>query len=208
MNNDNIVLIISGPSAVGKSRVIRHLQRMSPQLKSIVSATTRKPRVEEENGRDYFFMSHEEFNEAVQNNDFLEWVDSPYGKYGTLKSQVLNNLSESRDVILDLDPAGALKVKDFISQACSVFLLPPTMAELREHLELRGEERGIKTKEDLEKRMLSVKNYIGDAYKYDYILFNADSKTTAKTISRILEVEKLRLAKLPSLEEWKNRELI
>ena len=142
------LFVISGPSGTGKGTICREI------LKDIrnefsVSMTTREPREGEEHGREYFFVSHEEFIENINRNNFLEYATVFDNYYGTPKDIVLKKLEKGRNVILDIDVQGGLQVKEAMPEAVLIFLLPPSLAALRSRLENRGTE----TPEKIEKRL-------------------------------------------------------
>lgn len=207
MCEQNVVFVISGPSAVGKTRIVKRLGEYMPRLKTSISVTTRQPRDDETNGIDYYFVDEDRFNLYIENNDLIEWVDSLYGKYGTLKQTIEDLVKNRNDVVLALDPAGMLKLKESIPQAISFFLLPETYIEIKERLEQRGKERGIHSEKDLEDRLLSVRNYIKQAWRYDYILINKGTRVTTELIVKIIEIERMKLKKDYDLKNWISREL-
>lgn len=206
-----LAFIISGPSTVGKTRIIRYLRSQISEIHISISATTREIRADETINQDYYFLSEEEFKLALNRGEFLEWVETPTGYYGTLKNPNIDWLVEGHSVIFDVDPIGTTKIKSVLSQqsnvqVCSIFLLPPSLDTTRELLKRRGRERGIYTDEDIEKRLLAVKGYIEHALEYDYIIINHNLSETMEIIKNIYFTEKLRSQKNYELYQWRCRE--
>ncbi len=207
MVKDGLVLIISGPSAVGKSRVISHLLNLIPELRKTISATTRQARVDEIANHDYFFLSESGFEAAIRRNEFLQWVDTAFGRYGTPRQPLINWITAGQSVVMDLDPVGTSQIRTLLPRTCSIFLLPPSLAVLYDHLKSRRAGRGIRTRADLEQRLLSVKDYISVADSYDFVIINSNAEATASLVAGILATEELRIRKSTILQQWKQREL-
>lgn len=138
----NKLLIITAPSGAGKTSITRHLMNRFPQLAFSISAATREPRAFEQNGVDYHFMSVADFQQKIQNNEFVEWEMVYEGKYyGTLKSELQRIWDNHQVPILDIDVKGAIHVKQqFPDSALTIFIEPPSVAELKKRLESRGTE--------------------------------------------------------------------
>jgi guanylate kinase len=168
MNN---IIIFSAPSGSGKTTIINRLLEMFPQLEFSVSATNREPRTNETHGVNYYFLSQEEFNDKINNNDFLEW-EEVYGNtmYGTLKSEIDRICQSGKVALFDIDVKGALNVKKKYKNAFLIFVLPPSIEDLKDRLEKRSSE----TPESVEKRLGKAREEIMHAPKFDYILLNDD----------------------------------
>jgi guanylate kinase len=165
------IIIFSAPSGSGKTTIINNLLKMFPNLEFSISATSRIPRENEFDGINYYFLSHDEFNDKVSNGEFLEW-EEVYGgsKYGTLLSEIDRICKSGKVALFDLDVNGALNVKKKFRNALLIFVLPPSIEELKDRLEKRSSE----APEFLEKRLNKAKEEIQHATKFDYILLNDD----------------------------------
>ena len=166
-----VLFVISGPSGVGKGTINKRLfEEFGDRVAYSVSATTREPREGEVNGREYFFISRQEFEKRVANNEFLEHAEYAGNCYGTPRDHVLSLLQRDISVILEIDVQGALQVKARMPESVSVFILPPSFEEL-EH-RLRG--RGTETPEKIERRLAAARSEIDMAPAYDYQIVNDD----------------------------------
>lgn len=175
--------IVSGFSGVGKGTVVKKMVEEYGYALSI-SATTRQPRVGEENGVSYFFITKEEFEKRIAEQDFFEYAQYVGNYYGTPKSFVINMLDEGRDVILEIESEGAFKVKDQYPQALLIYMLPPSMNELKKRLVGRGTE----TEEVISKRLKkAVETEMDRAEKYDFLIVNEEVDVCAKELSRMIK---------------------
>ena len=138
MNSKGFLIVLSGPSGVGKNTLMNRVIPRIPNLQYSVSATTRPPRSGEVDGVDYFFVSDEEFDRMIAEDEFLEWAEFVGNRYGTPRTFVEEQIQQGRTVIMDVDIQGALQIKQKMSDAVLVFLLPPTWEELRNRLNKRG----------------------------------------------------------------------
>lgn len=177
------LFVISGPSGVGKGTVARKILERDPSLIWSVSGTTRKPRADELNGKDYHFLSSAEFQSRIEKGDFLEWAEVHGYKYGTLRSNLENLLRKKKKVLIEIDVQGALKIKESGLPCSLVFLLPPSDEELANRLKRRNSEseETIKTRLQTAERELELKE------KYDYIIVNKDLEDTIKAIEKIIK---------------------
>lgn len=162
------LFVISGSSGVGKGTLLKLFLAKHPEFKLSVSCTTRKPREGEENGVNYFFLTKEEFENHIKNDEFLEWAEFSGNIYGTQKAYVERKLSEGKNLILELDTTGALNVKAKMPEACLIFILPPSFEELEARL--RG--RHTETEEAIQKRLETVKIEIERSNQFDYKIIN------------------------------------
>ncbi len=163
-------MIFSAPSGAGKSTIVNHLLKVFPSLEFSVSATSRAPRGEERDGREYYFLSAGEFASRVASGDFIEWEEVYSGScYGTLKSELDRIWAEGHVVVFDIDVRGGLNVKRLLgSQALSVFIMPPSVEELRRRLYGRGTD----TPEAIERRVAKAESEMAQADSYDRIIVN------------------------------------
>jgi guanylate kinase len=164
------IIIITAPSGAGKTSITHYLLKQFSQLGFSVSAATRKPRSDEKNGRDYYFISEKEFRKKIQNNEFVEWEMVYEGKYyGTLKSELQRIWEENKIPLLDIDVKGAIHVqKQFPKTSLSFFIEPPSMEELKKRLQSRGTE----TNESLQARINKATYEISFKNHFDKIIVN------------------------------------
>ena len=183
------LLVLSGPSGTGKGTVCGVVRdHLGDAVRYSISATTRKPRTGEEHGREYFFFSKEEFEALRDQNGFLEWAQVYDNYYGTPRAFVEEVLASGKDCILEIDPQGALQVREATDEAVLVFIAPPSLEELRNRLTGRGTESA----QEVEKRLSCAESELGYRDKYDYIIINDDVETAAAKMEAILLAEKCR----------------
>lgn len=164
------VIIVSAPSGAGKTSIVRHLLKEVPELRFSISATTRQKRDYEIDGKDYYFITPDEFRARIEKDDFLEWQEVYQDQYyGSLKCEVERIWNNGQVVIFDVDVLGGLNIKNFYNgQALSVFIEPPTMEELRNRLLNRGTE----TQDTLKKRLDKAEYELSFSKKFDRIVLN------------------------------------
>lgn len=185
---EGLLIVISGPAGVGKGTIVGKLLEKNPNIKLSISKTTRKPRPGEKEGVNYFFVSRQQFEDDIKNNNLLEYAEYNNNYYGTPKDFVLETLKKGFDVILEIETQGALKVKSIFEEAVLIFILPPSMEELYNRLKKRATE----TEEEIEARLNIARGEIRLLPKYDYCVVNDDIDKAVETIEKIIEVEKLR----------------
>lgn len=183
------LIILSGPSAVGKGTVIEALMEEYQDVSYSTSVTTRLPRPEEEDGEDYFFVSKKRFNEMVENDEFIEWAKVHGNYYGTPKSYVEDTLAEGQDVILEIDIQGAVQVKKKYKEGVFVFLAPPSLKELKSRIHKRGTD----SQKAIEVRMENATQEMEKAEDYDYIIVNDEVTKAVKKLKSIIIAERCKV---------------
>ena len=186
LNNRGLLIVLSGPSGVGKGTVRKALFNLEGHnLVYSVSMTTRKPRDGEVDGSDYFFVSRDEFEERIQNGKMLEYAEFVGNYYGTPMDEVEKQLEEGNEVVLEIEVQGALQVREKMTDAVFIFIAPPSMDALYRRLKKRGTE----PEEIIQERIEKAKRELGVAYKYDYIVVNDDVDNAANRIMAIIRAE-------------------
>ena len=185
MLNKGQVVAFSAPSGTGKSTITTSLLKKHKDVSLSISATTRLPRGKEKNGEHYFFLSKDAFRNKIGNGDLLEWEEVHGNYYGTLKSEIVNQVSLGKTVLLDIDVKGALSVKEVYPEAKLLFLKPPSLEELRKRLEKRGTE----TTEEIDKRLERVNLEYEKSSAFDFIVVNDELNKTIKQIEAILTLD-------------------
>lgn len=181
------LFIVSGPSGCGKGTVLAEILKQDNVYYS-VSATTRAPRPGEINGVNYHFLSKDEFEKLIENGGMLEYANYCGNYYGTPKKPVEDMLAEGKNVILEIEVQGALKVMEKCPEAVSVFILPPSLKELRRRLHKRGTE----TEEVIEKRIGEAAGEIRKAVNYDYVMINGELGIAVSDLLSIINSQKLK----------------
>lgn len=185
---EGIMFIFSAPSGAGKSTIINRVVQELGDVYVSVSATTRSPREGEIEGKDYFFVSKEKFQQMIKENAFYEYVDSDFGpKYGTPKAKIDENLAKGTDVILDIDYPGVQMMKAIAADKIkTIFIMPPSVEELRNRLVKRGTD----SLETIQKRMSMAEKRIAESKYYDYIVVNNDLEAAVDDVLKIIRDER------------------
>jgi guanylate kinase len=183
MKNFKKLIIITGPSGVGKGTVVKELLDRNKDIWLSISATTRNPRIGEKDGENYYFISDERFKDMIDKKDFLEWAQFAGNYYGTPLSTVNEKIEKGFIVLLEIEVEGAKQIKEKFPEALSIFLLPPSKAELEKRIRNRGTE-----KQEAIDRRLSRANYeIASSNEFDFVLTNHDVDETVKGVFKIIE---------------------
>ena len=185
----SIVFIISAPSGSGKSTLVNRVRKCVPGLEFSISYTTRKPRGHEQNGREYFFVSREEFERMIQRDEFLEYAmvfDNDY--YGTARRFLEQAERDGNDLLLDIDVQGAAQIKKKIPDAVSIFILPPNRMELEKRLRARSQD----SEPVIQRRLKAAGREIENYHNYAYIVVNDRLEDSVKTLAAILQSERQR----------------
>ena len=175
------LFVISGSSGVGKGTVIKEFLKKHPEFKLSVSCTTRQPRKGEIHGEHYFFLSKDEFIACRDRNEFLEWAEFSGNMYGTQRPYVDKKLAEGKNLILEIDTQGAMKVKTVMPEATLIFILPPSLEELEARL--RG--RHTETEEAIQKRLHSIKTEMENSKQFDFQIINDSVEDAVKQLEKI-----------------------
>ena len=183
------LLVISGPSGVGKGTVLHDLMNTQKNLVYSVSVTTRKQRPGEIEGVSYFFKSHEEFEKMIEEDKFLEYAKVHDNYYGTPKDFVEEKINEGKIVILEIDVQGALNVKKNIDNGVYIFLAPPSLSELKNRIVNRGTE----TESDIDLRMNNARKELSYIKNYDYLVVNDHLNSAINLVNEIINAEKHRV---------------
>ncbi len=181
----NIVIVLSGPSGVGKGTIASKIIERNPSVSLSISCTTRSPRVGEVNGREYFFMEKEDFKNKIAENGFLEYSDHFDNFYGTPKDFVVEKLKDN-DVLLEIDVNGGLNVKKSYPDAVLIMIAPPSIQEIKNRLIHRGTEKI----EEIELRMDRIKYELEKKEQYDYVVVNDRLEQAILDVEKIIELEK------------------
>jgi len=192
-----ILFVVSGPSGVGKTSMIKSIISEMEDAVFSVSCTTRPKRPGEVDGEDYFFVSEEEFKKMIEEDAFLEWARVHGYLYGTPKKFVEDTVNKGKDVILDIDVQGALSVKKKVEDAVYIFIAPPSMEDLRERLEKRKTE----DKEAMERRLEDARWELQLIEEFDYLIINRDLVEAINDLKSIMRSERLKTARQKEMIE-------
>ena len=186
LNRKGLLLVVSGPSGAGKGTICKALLNKNDQIKLSVSATTRKPRNGEVHGVNYFFIEKEEFTKMIENGKFLEYAQIYDNFYGTPKAAIIECLEKGQDVILEIEMQGARQIKEVYPEGVFIFVLPPSLEELKSRIVGRGTE----TQEEIEKRFSCAFEEINQIVNYDYFIVNEDIEKSVSDVEAIICAEK------------------
>ena len=183
MKNQKKLIIITGPSGVGKGTVVKEILSKNKNIWLSISATTREPRAGEKEGVNYYFLNQEKFKEMIEEKLFLEWAQFAGNYYGTPLSSVNEKIKKGLTVLLEIEVEGAKQIKEKFPESLSIFLLPPNKAELERRIRNRGTEK----EEAIKKRLLRANYEISASNQFDFALINHNVNETAKRIIKLVQ---------------------
>ena len=183
MKNLKKLIIITGPSGVGKGTVVKELLDRNKDIWLSISATTRNPRVGEKDGLNYYFISEKRFKDMIDKKEFLEWAQFAGNYYGTPLSTVNEKIEKGFIVLLEIEVEGAKQIKEKLPEALSIFLLPPSKAELEKRIRNRGTEK----EESIDRRLRRADYEIASSDEFDFVLTNHDVDETVKEVFKIIK---------------------
>ncbi|HCZ07124.1 MAG TPA: guanylate kinase [Thermotogae bacterium] len=187
-----IIYVVTGPSGVGKSTIIREVLKKFDNLVFPVSYTTRPKRPGEENGTDYFFVDQKTFIKLRDRGEFLEWAEVHGHYYGTSRSQVEEAIRNGKHVLLDVDVQGAMKIMEIYPDAVFVFIAPPTFSDLKNRLMMRKTE----SEESLQRRLEDAKWELSQAHKFEYLIVNRELTSSIRGLESIVVAEQLKISRM------------
>ena len=196
--SQGLLIVLSGPSGVGKGTVCSALRESAPELVYSVSATTRAPRAGEQEGVNYFYKSREQFQSMIEQDELLEWAEYVGNYYGTPRSFVADTIRGGRDIVLEIEVQGALQVKKRFPQGVFIFLLPPSLEELKNRIVTRGTE----SEATISSRMAVASEELNLIEHYDYAVVNDRIETACERIRSIITAEHCRRERIwPAIQQ-------
>lgn len=186
-----IVFIVSAPSGAGKTTLTREVLSIYPDMRLSVSCTTRLPREGETAGKDYQFVSEKLFRRKLSAGDFAEWAEVHGSLYGTPRKALERQLARGQDVLLDIDVQGARQIKRHLVDAVAIFVLPPSLSELRRRLSARGTD----ARKTIQQRWRKARHEIQDIRGYDYFIVNRDLDDAVNRLAAIIAAERLKVCR-------------
>jgi guanylate kinase len=190
METPGNLFCVAAPSGAGKSSLVKALLELDSHLAVSVSHTTRAPRGQERNGREYWFVDEPTFRGMIDRGEFFEWAQVHGNLYGTSRIAIQDRLSRGEDVVLEIDFQGALQIKKIFPHAVLIFILPPSWAELRQRLERRGEDGP----EVIERRMANARLEVAQARHFDFVIVNSLFETALFDLKTVVHSQRLRYA--------------
>lgn len=189
--NNGLIIVVSAPSGGGKGTILSRLFEADKNLQLSVSATTRNPRPGEEHGKQYYFISKDEFLQQIKDDMMLEYAEYAGNYYGTPKAPVEQGALAGRDIVLEIEVQGGAQIKKLVPQCVSIFIMPPSMGILENRLRKRGTEDGA----TVAKRLEIARQEIPCAKDYDYIVYNNRLEDAVEDIQAIIRAEKLKFSR-------------
>ena len=190
METPGNLFCVAAPSGAGKSSLVKALLELDSRLDVSVSHTTRAPRGQEQNGREYWFVDEASFRAMIKREEFFEWAQVHGHLYGTSRKAIEARLERGEDVVLEIDWQGALQIKQLFPHAVLIFILPPSWEELRQRLTRRGEDRA----EVIETRMTNARQEVAQARHFDFVIINALFETALFDLKTVVHSQRLRYA--------------
>jgi len=184
------LFVVAAPSGAGKSSLVKALMELDSHVKPSVSHTTRAPRGQEKDGREYFFVSASEFDAMIKADGFVEWAQVHGHRYGTSRQAIAQLMDQGSDVVLEIDFQGALSIKHVFANAVSIFILPPTWDELRARLERRGED----STEVIDLRLRNAVTEMAQVHQFDFVIINDSFDRALFDLKAIVHAQRLKFA--------------
>jgi guanylate kinase len=184
------LFVVAAPSGAGKSSLVKELMELDSHVQPSVSHTTRAPRGQEKHGREYFFVSEQEFDAMVEADAFVEWAHVHNHRYGTSKKAIEDRMSQGADVILEIDFQGAVQIKRIFANAISIFILPPSWEELRSRLERRGEDSA----DVIELRLKNAAIEVAQVAQFDFVIINESFDRALFDLKAIIHSQRLKFS--------------
>jgi guanylate kinase len=182
------LFVVAAPSGAGKSSLVKALMELDSRVQPSVSHTTRSPRGQEQHGREYLFVNDQEFDELIQSEAFLEWAHVHGYRYGTSKKTIQDRIAQGGDVILEIDFQGAVQIKNIFSNAVLIFILPPSLLELRARLKRRGED----SDEVIDLRIKNAEIEMKRAQDFDFVIINEVFEKALFDLKTIVHSQRLK----------------
>ena len=182
------LIVVAAPSGAGKSSLVNALRELDAQVRPSVSHTTRAPRGQEKHGREYYFVSDAEFDRLIDSNAFFEWAHVHGHRYGTSRAAIEERIALGQDVILEIDYQGAYQIKKVFANAVLIFILPPSLEELRSRIERRGED----APEKIDLRMDNARDEIEQARHFDFVIINELFERALFDLKAIVHAQRLK----------------
>lgn len=184
------LFVVAAPSGAGKSSLVKALLELDSHVKPSISHTTRAPRGQEKNGREYYFVSNAEFDAMIKDNGFVEWAEVHGHRYGTSREAITQRMDQGSDVVLEIDFQGAMSIKRVFANAVTIFILPPSWEELRARLERRGEDAS----ETIDLRLRNAETEMAQIHRFDFVIINDSFDRALFDLKSIVHAQRLKFA--------------